>query len=57
MHEIDIMAYNKRNIIAIECKNYAIPVGIKEIRDFKSKLNDYLNKIKEFLESCGILYF
>jgi len=40
LHEIDIMAYNKSNIVAIECKNYTIPVGIKEIRDFKSKLDD-----------------
>lgn len=39
-HEIDILAYNGTNIVAFECKNYNIPVNIKEIRDFKSKLDD-----------------
>jgi uncharacterized membrane protein YvbJ len=42
LSEIDILA-NKKNLdIAVECKNYdsQTVVGIKEIRDFHSKLTD-----------------
>ena len=39
LHEIDILAYKGEIIVALECKNYTIQVGIKEIRDFKSKLD------------------
>jgi hypothetical protein len=42
LHEIDVFANKKNQVIAIECKNYSTDriVGIKEIRDFQSKLND-----------------
>jgi hypothetical protein len=42
LHEIDILAKKNNRNIAIECKNYAETriVGIKEIRDFWSKLQD-----------------
>lgn len=32
LHEIDILAYKENNIVAVECKNYTIPGGIKEMR-------------------------
>ena len=42
LHEIDVFAQQKNQVIAVECKNYNQDriVGIKEIRDFQSKLND-----------------
>lgn len=42
LHEIDVFAKQKNQVIAVECKNYSRDsiIGIKEIRDFQSKLND-----------------
>jgi hypothetical protein len=42
LHEIDILAKRQNKVLAVECKNYseARTVGIKEIRDFQSKLQD-----------------
>ena len=42
LHEIDILAKRQNKVLAIECKNYneSRIVGIKEIRDFQSKLQD-----------------
>ena len=40
LHEINIIAHKGNIIIAVECKNDTILVSIKEIRDFKSKLDD-----------------
>ena len=42
LHEIDVFGKRKNKSLAVECKNYEqdIVVGIKEIRDFHSKLND-----------------
>jgi Holliday junction resolvase-like predicted endonuclease len=42
LNEIDIVAHKIDRLTAIECKNYseARTVGIKEIRDFQSKLQD-----------------
>jgi hypothetical protein len=43
LHEIDILAKRQnKDVVAVECKNYseARTVGIKEIRDFQSKLQD-----------------
>jgi HJR/Mrr/RecB family endonuclease len=41
-HEIDILATKEEKQLAVECKNYseARTVGIKEIRDFQSKIQD-----------------
>jgi len=41
-NEIDVLATRGKVVIAIECKNYreGSKVGIKEIRDFTSKLDD-----------------
>lgn len=42
LNEIDIMAKKGRKTIAVECKNFAesVKVGIKDMRDFSSKLDD-----------------
>ncbi len=42
IHEIDILAKRQGKILAVECKNYGEDriVGIKEIRDFQSKIQD-----------------
>lgn len=42
LNEIDVLAKKDGKFIAVECKNYgeARMVGIKEIRDFQSKLQD-----------------
>jgi hypothetical protein len=42
LHEIDVLAKRENGVLAVECKNYgeARLVGIKEIRDFQSKLQD-----------------
>lgn len=40
LHEIDVVA-KKRNVIwAVECKNWANPIGIEQVRDFWAKLQD-----------------
>jgi hypothetical protein len=41
-HEIDVLAKREIDVVAVECKNYgeARSVGIKELRDFQSKLRD-----------------
>ena len=41
-HEIDVLAKRENDVLAVECKNYgkARLVGIKEITDFQSKLQD-----------------
>lgn len=41
-NEIDVLAKRENDVLAVECKNYgeARLVGIKEIRDFQSKLQD-----------------
>ena len=39
-HEIDIIAKKGSRICAIECKNYANPVGIEHVRNFHDKLMD-----------------
>ena len=41
-NEIDVLAKRDNDVLAVECKNYgeARLVGIKEIRDFQSKLQD-----------------
>lgn len=38
--EIDVVAKKSGRIIAVECKNYAEPVGIEKVRDFAQKLQD-----------------
>jgi len=42
LHEIDVLATKEEKLLAVECKNYseARTVGIKEIRDFQSKIQD-----------------
>lgn len=42
LHEIDVLAKRKNRVMAVECKNYDrnTVVGIKELRDFHSKLKD-----------------
>ena len=42
LHEIDVLAKRENDVLAVECKNYgeARLVGIKEVRDFQSKLQD-----------------
>jgi hypothetical protein len=42
LHEIDVLAKRKNMVMAVECKNYErnTVVGIKELRDFHSKLKD-----------------
>jgi Holliday junction resolvase-like predicted endonuclease len=42
LNEIDIVGHKTDRLTAVECKNYseARTVGIKEIRDFQSKLQD-----------------
>ena len=42
LHEIDVLAKRENHVLAVECKNYgeARMVGIKEVRDFQSKLQD-----------------
>ena len=42
LHEIDVLAKRENDVFAVECKNYgeARMVGIKEVRDFQSKLQD-----------------
>ena len=42
IHGIDILANKQSKILAVECKNYGEDriVGIKEIRDFQSKIHD-----------------
>lgn len=54
LSEIDILASKKNLKIAVECKNYdkETVVGIKEIRDFHSKLND----IQHYGESLFVTY-
>jgi hypothetical protein len=41
-HEIDVLAKRETDVLAVECKNYceARTVGIKEPRDFQSKIQD-----------------
>ena len=41
-HEIDVLAKRETDVLAVECKNYceARSVGIKELRDFQSKIQD-----------------
>ena len=39
-NEIDVIARRRKEQIAIECKNFASAVGIKEVRDFSKKLDD-----------------
>lgn len=39
-NEIDIIAIRGEEKVAVECKNYSGPVGISQIRDFASKLED-----------------
>lgn len=38
--EIDVIANKPGRTIAIECKNYAEPIGIEKVRDFSQKLQD-----------------
>jgi hypothetical protein len=38
--EIDVIARKSGKVFAIECKNYASPVGIDKVRDFAKKLDD-----------------
>jgi hypothetical protein len=54
LSEIDILASKKNLDIAVECKNYdsQTVVGIKEIRDFHSKLTD----IQHYGESLFVTY-
>lgn len=54
LSEIDILAAKKNLDIAVECKNYdsQAVVGIKEIRDFHSKLAD----IQHYGESLFVTY-
>lgn len=54
LSEIDVLASKKNLKIAVECKNYdrETVVGIKEIRDFHSKLND----IQHYGESLFVTY-
>lgn len=40
LSEIDIIANKTGRTIAIECKNYAEPIGIEKVRDFSQKLQD-----------------
>jgi Holliday junction resolvase len=42
LHEIDVLAKRENDVLAVECKNYGETrlVGIKELRDFQSKLQD-----------------
>jgi len=42
LHEIDVLAKRENDVFAVECKNYGESrlVGIKEVRDFQSKLQD-----------------
>jgi hypothetical protein len=44
LHEIDVLAKRENDVLAIECKNYgeARLVGVKEIRDFQSKLGQHM---------------
>jgi Holliday junction resolvase len=41
-HEIDVLAKRENDVLAVECKNYGETrlVGIKELRDFQSKIRD-----------------
>jgi hypothetical protein len=41
-HETDVLAKRETDVLAVECKNYceARSVGIKELRDFQSKIQD-----------------
>jgi Restriction endonuclease/zinc-ribbon domain len=41
-HEIDVLAKREKEVLAVECKNYGETrlVGIKEVRDFQSKIRD-----------------
>lgn len=54
LSEIDVLASKKNLKIAVECKNYdrETVVGIKEIRDFHSKIND----IQHYGESLFVTY-
>jgi hypothetical protein len=54
LSEIDVLASKKNLKIAVECKNYdkETVVGIKEVRDFHSKLND----IQHYGESLFVTY-
>jgi uncharacterized Zn finger protein (UPF0148 family) len=40
LSEVDIIADKLGKVIAIECKNYAEPIGIEKVRDFAQKLHD-----------------
>jgi Holliday junction resolvase len=42
LNEIDVLAKKQNKVLAVECKNYKESrlVGIKEIRDFESKIQD-----------------
>lgn len=39
-NEIDILAKSGSKVIAVECKNYANYVGVDQLREFNSKLED-----------------
>lgn len=54
LHEIDVLAKKRNQSLAVECKNYdkSTVVGIKEIRDFHSKLND----LKHYGDSLFVTY-
>ena len=39
-NEIDILAKKGERVTAVECKNYSRYVGVDELREFKSKLED-----------------
>jgi restriction endonuclease Mrr len=57
LHEIDFLARRQHKVLAIECKNYseARTVGIKEIRDFQSKLQD-LPEVTEGLFATNTIF-
>ena len=40
INEIDILAKKGRRVIAVECKNLSTPVGISQVRDFTTKLEE-----------------
>ena len=64
-NQIDVLAKRDNDVLAVECKNYgeARLVGIKEIRDFQSKLQDlpqinhamFVTNIKFTSEVAGML--
>jgi Holliday junction resolvase-like predicted endonuclease len=61
-HEIDILATKDGKLLAVECKNYseARTVGIKELRDFQSKIEDlsqvgrgHVRNQRKFIIGCS----